>query len=90
MASAKRRIERCVIRRAQCLKEFREVFGACNAKGNKIAYLWVIVAELLVEYVEYELLVEYVLGSIYKPLRSQKLVFANDFEYSFRKWNIKT
>ena len=51
MASAKRRIERCVIRRAQCLKEFHEVFGACNAKGNKIDYLWVIVAELLVEYV---------------------------------------
>ena len=51
MASAKRRIERCVIRRAQCLKEFLEVFGACNAKGNKIAYLWVIVGVLLVEYV---------------------------------------
>ena len=29
-------------------------------------------------------------GSVYKPLRSQKLAFANDFEYSFRKWNIKT
>ena len=51
MASAKRRIERCVIGRAQCLKEFHEVFGACNAKDNKIAYLWVIVVELLVEYV---------------------------------------
>ena len=45
------RIEPCIIRRAQCLKEFHEVFGACNAEGNKIAYLWVIVAELLVEYV---------------------------------------
>jgi len=51
VASAKWRIEWCVIRRAQRLKEFHEVFGACNAKGNKIAYLWVIVAELLAEYV---------------------------------------
>jgi len=51
VASTKRRIERSVIRRAQPLKEFHEVFEACNAKGNKIAYLWVIVGVLLVEYV---------------------------------------
>ena len=30
------------------------------------------------------------MGSVYKPLQLQKLVFASDFEYSFREWKIKT
>ena len=51
MASAKQRIERSVIRKAQSLEEFHEVFGPCNAKGKQIVYLWVILDELLVEYV---------------------------------------